>query len=65
MEVIEGAEKSEPLWDSVHMCPKCGCTTKVSEIDLKAIATGVIECGRCGWAGPINVQIVEAPVGTR
>lgn len=64
MDHLPHDEKSEPLWDSVHMCPKCGGTIKVSEIDLKAIATGVIECGPCGWAGPINVQIVEATEGT-
>ena len=45
--------------DSVHVCPKCGSVTKISEIDIKSISSGIHVCQLCGWSGPINVQIVE------
>jgi hypothetical protein len=30
-----------------------------SEIDLRTVTTGIVECPRCEWVGPIEIQIAE------
>jgi len=45
--------------ESVHICPKCGYVINLAEIDLKAITTGIVECPRCEWTGPIEIQIAD------
>ena len=47
-------------WESVHICPKCGQVINLAEIDLKTITTGIVECPRCEWIGPIEIEIIEA-----
>lgn len=46
-------------WDSVHKCPQCGHAIKLSEIDLKAVTTGIVVCPNCDWSGQIEIQIIE------
>ena len=46
-------------WESVHICPKCGRVINLAEIDLRTITTGIVECPRCDWVGPIEIQIAE------
>jgi transcription elongation factor Elf1 len=46
-------------WDSVHKCPRCGHAFKLGDIDLMAVTTGIVDCPNCGWAGQIEIQIVE------
>jgi hypothetical protein len=47
------------LWDNVHVCPKCEHVLYLSEIDLMTVTTGIVDCSKCGWSGPIEIQIVE------
>jgi predicted RNA-binding Zn-ribbon protein involved in translation (DUF1610 family) len=47
-------------WESVHICPKCGLSVNLSQIDLRTITTGIVECSRCEWVGPVEIQIAEA-----
>jgi ssDNA-binding Zn-finger/Zn-ribbon topoisomerase 1 len=46
-------------WWSVHVCPKCAFVTNLSEIDLKTVTTGIINCPRCDWSGPVEIKIAE------
>jgi hypothetical protein len=46
-------------WDSVHKCPKCGHVLSLSEIDLMTAASGMVDCPKCSWSGPVEIQIVE------
>jgi hypothetical protein len=32
---------------------------KLGDIDLMAVTTGIVDCPHCGWAGQIEIQIVE------
>lgn len=47
-------------WESVHVCPKCSHILNLAEIDLKTITTGIVECPRCDWIGPVEIQVAEA-----
>ena len=47
------------VWESVHVCPKCAFILNLSQIDLRTVTTGIGECPRCEWVGPIEIQIVE------
>jgi hypothetical protein len=62
------SESSKPdgkkNWESVHICPQCHFAVNLSQIDLKTVTTGIVECPRCEWAGPIEIQIVEVDDGT-
>lgn len=46
-------------WESVHICSKCGYVINLAEIDLQTITTGIVECPRCEWIGPVEIQIPE------
>jgi predicted RNA-binding Zn-ribbon protein involved in translation (DUF1610 family) len=46
-------------WESVHVCPKCGFVFNLSQIDMRTVTTGIVECPRCQWNGPVEIQIVE------
>jgi predicted RNA-binding Zn-ribbon protein involved in translation (DUF1610 family) len=50
-------------WESVHICPKCGHVINLADIDLKAIATEIVECPRCEWIGPIEIEIADPEQG--
>lgn len=57
------SESSKPdgkkHWESVHVCPKCSFAINLSRIDLKTVTTGIVECPRCEWVGPIDIQITD------
>jgi DNA-directed RNA polymerase subunit RPC12/RpoP len=46
-------------WESVHKCSKCGQIVNLAEIDLRAIATGIIACPKCDWSGQVEIKIIE------
>jgi predicted RNA-binding Zn-ribbon protein involved in translation (DUF1610 family) len=46
-------------WESVHVCPECEHVLYLAEIDLIVVTTGIVDCPKCGWSGPIEIQIVE------
>ncbi len=57
---LQGSDTNEnKQWGSVHKCPKCGHVLNLSEIDLMTVTTGIVDCLKCGWSGPIEIQIVE------
>jgi predicted RNA-binding Zn-ribbon protein involved in translation (DUF1610 family) len=46
-------------WESVHICPRCGHILNLDQIDLRAITTGIVQCPKCDWEGPIEIQVSE------
>ncbi len=46
-------------WESVHICPTCGFALNLAEIDLRTITTGIVDCSRCDWVGPVEIHIAE------
>jgi transcription elongation factor Elf1 len=46
-------------WESVHVCPNCGQVINLSELDMKAITTGIVTCPSCDWSGQIEIQVVD------
>ncbi len=46
-------------WESVHVCPNCGQVINLSELDMKAITTGIVTCSSCDWSGQIEIQVVD------
>lgn len=49
---------SNGSWRSVHSCPRCGHIVDLAEIDLRAVATGIIRCPNCDYSGPVTIEIV-------
>jgi uncharacterized protein (UPF0212 family) len=43
----------------VYTCHQCGHVLNLSEIDLMTVMTGMVDCPKCAWTGPIEIQIVE------
>lgn len=64
MTTRSGRSEDDARWESVHVCPRCKHIINLSEIDLGAIATGIISCPRCGWSGSIEIQIVDGGEST-
>jgi len=46
-------------WESVHVCPNCGQVINLSELDMRAITTGIVTCPSCDWSGQIEIQVVD------
>jgi predicted RNA-binding Zn-ribbon protein involved in translation (DUF1610 family) len=53
----ETIEKKQ--WDSAHKCSDCGHVINLRDMDLKNVATGIVTCPSCGWAEPVEIQIIE------
>ena len=41
----------------VHVCERCGAKYKYDEVSEDVTFTGIVECTRCGYAGPLHVTI--------
>jgi hypothetical protein len=54
-----GEGDGQRRWESVHVCPKCAFAINLAQIDLRTVTTGIVECPRCEWVGPIEIQIAE------
>jgi hypothetical protein len=56
----EHSRSSESIhWESVHICSNCTLVINLSEIDLRTVTTGIVECPRCGLVEPIEIQIAK------
>ena len=57
----EGSARKEDgqLWESVHVCSKCGHVINLAELDLRAITTGIVSCPSCDWSGQIEIQVID------
>ena len=44
----------------VHVCRHCGTTQRRDDVDVRAVALGVIECPACGQSSSLDVQIIAA-----
>jgi len=57
--VSSGDAQEGQSWESVHVCANCEQIINISEIDLRAITTGIVNCPTCDWSGQIEIQIVD------
>jgi predicted RNA-binding Zn-ribbon protein involved in translation (DUF1610 family) len=46
----------------VHVCVRCGSAIRREELEGRAHATGIFTCPRCGFEGPLNLEIREMDV---
>ena len=46
-------------WESVHICPRCGHALNLEDIDLRTITTGIVECPKCHWEGPVEIRVAD------
>lgn len=46
-------------WESVHICPRCGHILRLEDVDLRTITTGIVECPKCLWEGPVEIQVAD------
>jgi predicted RNA-binding Zn-ribbon protein involved in translation (DUF1610 family) len=44
---------------SAHVCLQCGFSINLKDIGVRVGATGLITCPKCGWSGPVEIQIVD------
>jgi predicted RNA-binding Zn-ribbon protein involved in translation (DUF1610 family) len=51
-------------WESVHICPHCGHILSLDDINLRTITTGILECPKCQWEGPIEIQVTDISAGS-
>ena len=59
MGTSEKFRENEQSWESVHVCPNCGHVINLSELDMKAITTGIVTCPSCDRSGQIEIQVVD------
>ncbi len=45
-----------------HQCIHCGHLSRREEYSIRAIASGIYPCARCGHEGPLNLVIQEDDV---
>jgi hypothetical protein len=61
--ILMNSTPNNPLpntqWESVHICPRCEHILSLEEMDLRTITTGIVECPKCQWAGPIEIQVTD------
>ena len=41
----------------MHICEKCSAEYKYAQVPEDVTVTGIIECAKCGYAGPLHVII--------
>jgi predicted RNA-binding Zn-ribbon protein involved in translation (DUF1610 family) len=55
-------EKTKHLLLHVHVCIHCGSAIRREELEGRAHVTGIFTCPRCGFEGPLNLEIREMDV---
>ena len=43
----------------VHVCVHCGSAIRREELEGRAHAIGIFTCPKCGFEGPLNLEIRE------
>jgi predicted RNA-binding Zn-ribbon protein involved in translation (DUF1610 family) len=46
----------------VHVCVRCGSAIRREELEGRAHAIGIFTCPKCGFEGPLNLEIREMDV---
>jgi predicted RNA-binding Zn-ribbon protein involved in translation (DUF1610 family) len=56
-------EKNQHILLHVHVCVRCGSAIRREELEGRAHVTGIFTCPKCGFEGPLNLEIreVDAP----
>lgn len=45
----------------VHVCVYCGHARRREEVDNREITAGILHCPKCGFDGPLNIEIRDLP----
>ncbi len=45
--------------ENVDVCPRCAVAVNLSQAALPTVTSGMIECPRCEWVGPVEIQVAE------
>jgi hypothetical protein len=56
---MDNHEKSNNRFQHYHRCVHCGSAFRREEFSGTAIAFGIYHCTRCGFDGPLNIEIKE------
>jgi len=59
MDSASNNSSNQAHWESVHICPRCGQIINLEQMDLKTITTGIVECPKCDWRGPVEIQVAD------
>lgn len=43
----------------VHVCVQCGSAIRREQLEGRAHTTGIFPCPKCGFEGPLNLEIRE------
>ncbi len=43
----------------VHVCVQCGSAIRREKLEGRAHTTGIFPCPKCGFEGPLNLEIRE------
>ena len=49
----------QPRFDHFHVCVQCGGAFRREEFGARAISSGIYTCPKCGYEGPLNIEIRE------
>ena len=44
----------------VHVCVHCGSIFRREDFEGRAITSGLFTCPKCGYEGPLNIEIRNA-----
>lgn len=45
----------------VHVCVHCGHARRREEVDSREVTAGILRCPKCGFDGPLNIEIRDLP----
>ena len=54
---MDEEEKTKVRLEVVHVCERCGTEYRYSQVPEDVTVTGIVECRKCGNAGPLRVEI--------
>ena len=52
-------EKNKTSLLHVHVCMQCGSAFRREEYIGRAVTSGIYHCNKCGFDGPLNIEIRE------
>lgn len=57
----DNADQCDALLAHLHVCIHCGHPRKREEIGDREVSSGILHCPKCGFDGPLNIEIRDSP----
>ncbi|MGB6134283.1 MAG: hypothetical protein WBG54_21080 [Acidobacteriaceae bacterium] len=57
----DNADQREALLAHLQVCIHCGHSRKREEIVDREVNSGILHCPKCGFDGPLNIEIRDLP----